>query len=186
MQFKNSSHIRTCKVCKGKLARLEVSIEEKQQEKVNPYSYFKAKEKSNAIKVMVGEPDILNPNSFENLSVILWSLGKRAKIAKYSPLISKAESRKWIFIENDGGILNPVLKLIFNVYCCLDCNKAIYGKKILSRIYIVALYMEIKVLSLLGLFHKQVYFILKWMLQNRLLTFLGTFHERNMHAPWLC
>ena len=63
--------MRTCRVCKRKLARLEVSIEEKQQEKVNPYSYFKVKEKSNAIKVMVGEPDILNPNSFENLSVIL-------------------------------------------------------------------------------------------------------------------
>ena len=37
---------------------------------------------------MVGEPDMLNPNSFENLSVILQSLSKRAKIAKYSPLIS--------------------------------------------------------------------------------------------------
>ena len=63
--------LRTCKVCKGKLVRLEVSTKECQQEKVNPYSHFKAKKKSNAIKVMVGEPDMLNPNSFENLSVIL-------------------------------------------------------------------------------------------------------------------
>ena len=65
---------------------------------------------------------MLNPNSFENISVILRSLGQRAKIAKYSPLISEAESRKWVFIENDGGILNPVSKLIFNVYRCLGCN----------------------------------------------------------------
>ena len=63
--------LRTCKVCKGKLVRLEVSTEESLQEKMNPYSHFKAKEKSNAIKVMVGEPDMLNPNSFENISVIL-------------------------------------------------------------------------------------------------------------------
>ena len=34
-----------------------------------------------------------------------------------------------VFFENDVGILNPVLKLIFNVYCCLDCNEAIYGKE---------------------------------------------------------
>ena len=72
---------------------------------------------------------MLNPNSFENLSVILRSLSEPAKIAKYSPLISEDESRKWIFIENDGGILNPVLKLIFNVYHCLDCNEAIYGRE---------------------------------------------------------
>ena len=98
--------LRTCKVCKGKLARLEVSTEESQQEKVNPYSHFKAKEKSNAIKVMVGEPDMLNPNSFENLSVILWSLGQHTKITKYSSLISETEGRKWVFIENDGSILN--------------------------------------------------------------------------------
>ena len=119
--------LKTCKVYKGKLARLEVSTEESQQEKVNPYSHFKAKEKSNAINVMVGEPDMLNPNSFENLSVILRS--QRAKLAKYSPLISEAESRKWVFIENVGGILNPVLKLIFNVYRCLDFNEEIYRQK---------------------------------------------------------
>ena len=90
--------------------------------------HFKAKE-SNAIKVMMGEPDMLNPNSFENLSVILHSLSECAKITTYSPLISEAESRKWIFIENDGGILNPVLKLIINVYGCLDCNEAIDGQE---------------------------------------------------------
>ena len=78
---------------------------------------------------MMGEPDMLNPNSFENLSVILHSLGECAKITTYSPLISEAESRKWIFIENDGGILNPVLKLIINVYGCLDCNEAIDGQE---------------------------------------------------------
>ena len=44
--------LRTCKVCKGKSVRLEVSIEENQQEKVNPYSHFKAKEKSNQLSLM--------------------------------------------------------------------------------------------------------------------------------------
>ena len=142
--------LKTCKVYKGKLARLEVSTEESQQEKVNPYSHFKAKEKSNAINVMVGEPDMLNPNSFENLSVILRS--QRAKLAKYSPLISEAESRKWVFIENVGGILNPVLKLIFNVYRCLDFNEEIYRQKNFESHLCM---------NLIELFHKLIYFILK-------------------------
>ena len=125
---KASVTLRTCKVWKGKLARLEVSIEKSQQEKVNPYSHFKVKEKSNVFKVMLGELHMLNPNSFENLSVFLRSLGQRAKISQCSPLISEAESRRWVFIENDGAILNPVLKLILNVYQCLDYNEAIYGQ----------------------------------------------------------
>ena len=72
---------------------------------------------------MVREPDVLNLNNSENLSVILRSIGQHAKITKYSPFISK----NGFSLENDGGDLNPVLKLIFNVYCCLDCNEAIYG-----------------------------------------------------------
>ena len=100
---------------------------------------------------MVGEPDMLNSNSFENLSAILLSLGQLAKIAKYSRLIYEAESRKWIFIKNDGGILNPVLKL-----------EAIYGQgKFESHLCSSAIHSLLKLL-------------------------LGTFHERNMHAPWLC
>ena len=50
---------------------------------------------------MVGEPDMLNSNSFDNLSTILKTLGKRASIEKYSPDDS-IEKQKWLFLENDG------------------------------------------------------------------------------------
>ena len=135
---------------------------------MNPNSQFKLKKKSNDIKVIVGKPERLNPNIFKNLPVILVSLGQRAKIAKYSPLISEAESRKCIFIGNYWGILNPVLKLIFNVYCCLDCNEAIYGQENFESHLCSS-----AILNFIGLFDKQFYFILKRMLQNRLLTFVG-------------
>ena len=59
--------------------------------------------------------------------------------------------------------------------------KQYMGKKNLNHIYVMALYMEIKVLNLIGLFHKQVHFILKWILQNLLLTFVGNF-SRNKYA----
>ena len=172
---KASVRLRTCNVCKGKLVRLEVYIEKSQQEKVFLYSYFKVKETSKALKIKLGEPDILNPNIFENLSVFLRSLGQRTKISQYFLLISQAESRKWWGYggdeKNDGDILNPVLKLIFNVYHCLDCNEAIYRQaNFESNLFNGAVHGNKSTgWDLIGFFHKQVYFILKRMLQNVLL-----------------
>ena len=94
---------RTCRSCKSKLVRREPAIEHLNgsQKDIDPYSHFKTKPQVNNIKVLVGEPDMLNPNSFENLSTILETLGKRASIEKYSPDDS-IEKQKWLFLENDG------------------------------------------------------------------------------------
>ena len=102
-----------CKSCKGKLVRYEL-LEDDQisYENIDPYSYFNVNSKKNDIKVIVGKPNMLNPNSFENLASILQSLGKRAKTDRYTFSGENDEKRKWIFIENDGGLLVPVIKLI--------------------------------------------------------------------------
>ena len=121
---------RTCRSCKSKLVRREPAIEHLNgsQKDIDPYSHFKTKPQVNNIKVLVGEPDMLNPNSFENLLTILQTLGKRASIEKCSPDDS-IEKQKWLFLENDGRILNIVLKLIFNVYRCSECKEAVYGRE---------------------------------------------------------
>ena len=75
---------------------------------INPYDHFKVEPRANEVEVVVGEPDMLNPNSFENLSSILQTLGRRGNIDRYATN-DDVEKRKWIFIENDGGILNPCL-----------------------------------------------------------------------------
>ena len=72
--------------------------------------------------MIVEEPETLNPNSFENLATILRSLGRRPNIEQYSNNDS-AWKRKWLFTENGGGILSPVLKLIYNVHTCSKCNE---------------------------------------------------------------
>ena len=48
---------------------------------------------------------MLNPNSLKIFQSI-YDLSASSQKSKYSPLISETESRKWVFIENDGGILN--------------------------------------------------------------------------------
>ena len=50
----------------------------------NPYSHFKNKPIPSDISMIVGEPETLNPNSFENLATILRFLGQRANIEQYS------------------------------------------------------------------------------------------------------
>ena len=71
---------------------------------------------------------MLNLNSFENLATILQSLGLPTNIKHYSNEQSM-QKRMGLYIEEDGGILNLVLKRIYNVYQCARCNESIYDCK---------------------------------------------------------
>lgn len=118
-----------CKSRKGKLVRYEL-LEDDQisYKKIDPYSYFNINSKKNDVKVTVGEPNMLNPNSFENLASVLQCFSKCPKIDWYT-CSGENDEKKWIFIENDGGILVPVINLISSDYRCKICNEAIYGRE---------------------------------------------------------
>ena len=104
---------RICRLCKGELQRKPVLQDYVNGKKIDPYFHFKIVSTANNIKVIVGEPDIKNSNSFKNIFEIVQTLVQRAHIDRYVDDDSICR-RKWIFLENDGGILNPFLKLIFN------------------------------------------------------------------------
>ena len=57
----------------------------------------------NEIEVVVGEPDMLNPSGYQNISEILTLVGELASIDQYCKE-EKERQRKWVFLENDGGI----------------------------------------------------------------------------------
>ena len=97
----------------------------------DPYSHFKFEINRNNIKVQVGEPDFVNPNSFENIATINHNIGRRADIAKFNT----RGKPQWLFLENDGGIIFILLKLMFNVIKCQRCNQVMYGKNNLKNIY---------------------------------------------------
>ena len=66
---------RTCKTCKGKLIKL-IKLNDtfdinKTPLPVDPYNHFKNKATENNVKLTVGEPDMLNPNGYENISSIM-------------------------------------------------------------------------------------------------------------------
>ena len=123
----NDPSFRLCTSCKGRLIRPSATINVPlgySSKNFDPYDHLSLNENCNNISVHVGEPDMLNPNSFENIAKILTNLGERAKISKYSDV----GKREWLFLENDGGILFIILKLIFNVLKCPECNEIMYGK----------------------------------------------------------
>ena len=81
---------------------------------------------------------MINTKSFENLSINLQPHGRGAKWKKMSIRIlsnvPNIEYRRWIFLENDGEILCPFLKLIFNVHYVYIAMSPFKGKKILMII----------------------------------------------------
>jgi len=85
------------------------------------YKHFKIEPLVNKITVKVGEPDLLNPNSFSNISKNLYNLSKRASISNVDGC------RKWLILECDGGIMYVLLKLLYNVIQCNKCKEVMYG-----------------------------------------------------------
>ena len=54
--------------------------------------------------------------------------GKSGKICRYG-FFQFLQTEDGVCLENDSGVLCPVLKLIFNVCYCAHCNEVIYGQE---------------------------------------------------------
>ena len=119
---------RTCQLCKTKLVKFDVRFDGKVSSTIDPYDHFNVKPLENEIEVVVGERDMLNPSGYQNISEILTLVGELASIDQYCKE-EKERQRKWMFLENDGGIMNPTIKLIFNVYRCSCCKEKMYGRE---------------------------------------------------------
>ncbi len=68
---------------------------------------------TNHISMIAGEPDLLNPNGYENITKILRNLGVRVGIRRYGVGL-----RQWIILEVDGAIFCIVEQLIFHTLFC--------------------------------------------------------------------
>ena len=66
------------------------------------------------VVVTVAEPDTLHPSGFENVTLILHKLGKRAI------------TRSRVFFENDGTIYTIISILMGNVFTCSACRESIF------------------------------------------------------------
>ena len=101
-------------IMQDKLVKYNVHFNEKVSTTIDPYDHFNVKPIKNEIDVVVGEPDMLNPSGYQNILGILTFVGESASIDRYCNE-EKGRQQKRIFLENDGGIMNPTMKSIFNV-----------------------------------------------------------------------
>eukprot|EP00795_Rhopilema_esculentum_P009658 gene9658-17420_t len=74
--------------------------------------------------VVAGQPDLLKPNSYENISQILRNLPTRVGISRYGTGL-----RQWIILEVDGTIFCIVEQLILNTLYCPSCKTSFYGNE---------------------------------------------------------
>ena len=76
----NDLTFRVCRNCGDNLTKRKSSS----SNIPDPYSHFNIEENPNKIKIMVGEPELINPSGFENISQILRNLGRKLGIQKYN------------------------------------------------------------------------------------------------------
>ena len=89
---------------------------------IDQYDHFNVKLLENETDFIVGEPNMLNPSGYQNTSEILTFVGECGSTDRYCKE-EKERQHKWIFLENDDGIMNPAIMLIFNVYQCSRCKE---------------------------------------------------------------
>ena len=123
---RNYAKLRMCSNCQGHLrkAPFDPNLLCSGEPPVNLYESFSCDVNQNEVKTVIcaGEPDFVNPNSYENISQILRNLGRRAGIKQYG-----GTEREWLLLESDGAIYVIVQKLITNVLLCRRCSNSFYG-----------------------------------------------------------
>ena len=146
---------RTRRLCKTKLVKYDVHFNGKVSSIIDPYDHFNVNPLENEIDVVVGEPSELNPSGYQNISEILTFVGERASIDRYCKEENERQ-QKWISLENNDGIMNPAIKLTFNVYRCSRCEEKTSRNICALKLFILHLFM-----SLIRVFHSLDCCILK-------------------------
>ena len=68
-----------------------------------------------------GEPDFINPNSYDSIIQVIQNIGVRAGIKQYGG------DMEWIFVECDGLPYNTLREILTNVWRCSECKNCYYG-----------------------------------------------------------
>ncbi|XP_063952838.1 uncharacterized protein LOC135153566 [Lytechinus pictus] len=124
----NDVTYRICRACKGSLVKPpepELHLEGN----VDPFHAFEdVSFTENGATVTPGEPEFVNPNSFDTIVTVLRGLGRRGGIRQYG-----GEEREWMFVECDGLPYTIMRSLIDNVWFCRRCKECHYGQEKLEE-----------------------------------------------------
>lgn len=114
---------RICRSCGGKV--IKEAVELPSLSKDNQFSPYKCFDEFKAslpnIKCNAGEPDFINPNSYEAIVQVIQNIGSRAGIKQYGG------EREWLFVECDGLPYNILREILTHVWRCLECQSCYFG-----------------------------------------------------------
>ena len=113
---------RVCRNCGGKTVKETVTPPNLVNEiDISPYKSFESFPSSLPnITCKTGEPDFLNPNSYNTIVQVIQNIGFRAGIKQYGG------NKEWLFIECDGLPYNTLREIIANIWRCCNCNHCFY------------------------------------------------------------
>ena len=89
------------------------------------YEYVPSGHSVDPIQVNLLDPVFVNPNSFQNLALVLRHIGKVAGIKRYG-----GSEREWLIICIDGLPYSMILQLIQKYFVCTECNETCVGEDI--------------------------------------------------------
>lgn len=114
---------RYCRNCGDSVVKNAFQPEDSNPVTLDPYSSF-CDYRSSLPKTsfQAGEPDFVNPNSYENIIQVIQAIGIRAGIKQYGE-----GTRMWLLVECDGLPYNIIRDIIANVWRCSHCSKCYYG-----------------------------------------------------------
>ena len=90
------------------------------------YGYVKSAHARQPKEIILLEPVFVNPNSTENIILVLRHIGKKAEIARYFAGQS-LDTRQWTFVCCDGLPHGIVRKLIEEYLVCSECGVGCLG-----------------------------------------------------------
>ena len=152
--YENDKSFTVCRVCHtGELYTKENTIETF-EDGFSFDSHLIPDRQQYQQRVHIGEPSLVNPNSFATVSLVLRSIGYRSceysfiKITVWSIFVERlvytqitqitliiqeyarygTGQREWILLEVDGTIYSIVLQLMKHTFWCDTCNTSFYGK----------------------------------------------------------
>lgn len=135
---------RKCSKCKTNLSRVEetqeiIKTQDRTVEEVPlsstessgtnipdvRYEYVPSGHSEDPVQVNLLDPVFVNPNSFQNLALVLRHIGKVAGIKRYG-----GSEREWLIICCDGLPYSMILQLTQDYIVCTECNETCIGDDI--------------------------------------------------------
>ena len=92
------------------------------------YSHILSNHPDDPPSIKIADPLFMNPNSYENLTLVLRKVGQDAGVERYGE-----EQRKWTIVCCDGLPYHMLMQIIQETRVCSICSQSFMGKDLFRK-----------------------------------------------------